>query len=308
MSFAQRSLRRARDPGLSRRGAALLFVLAALALVLPVCLGLARVVTDAALERGLRRDERLVQEFLIEADAPIQEFLAAEAGDVILRPDSPYPALLVLDDRFEAGAAALELRIVAWDQCGLVPLDVARSASPIRLALPREVIETLEANRRRGELPGLDWFAEEDGESPFPPAPSVQHIDGGTRLSWPGSAQRVVGAWVATHNTAKLNVSTAPLAILEAALRELQRGGIDRVVAARQKGEHVPIPPAGTDAPQDEPRRIKLVSTSDCFAFRVDARAGKVRRSFWLVYQPGAVSEADQPRWRCVQRLLITTG
>ena len=288
-----------------RRGAALLFVLAALALLMPICLGLSRTVATAGLSKQVDQDVRLVEDLLIAADGPIQDWLTDEAGSLVLPPDAPYPATLVLRDRFDSDGVERELTIVAWDQLGLVPLAIARSASPLRLALPREVTSRIDQGPREEEQPGLDWFVgfAEDGmtrdESPFPPRPEVVRTGEELGLRWPSSSATRIGMSIATHSSGAINVSTAPAHVIDAALRELGRSGLDLILDARRKGESAPVPPARTAARRDERPAFELASSSDCFAFRIDARAGRASRSWWSIYR------LQEGKWRLEQRLLI---
>jgi hypothetical protein len=286
----------------TRRGSALLFVLVALAVVMPACLGLARAVTTAKIDRELRRDEQLVQNLLTESGAPIQDFLTREAPTLVLPSDVRFPATLVLDEAWCSGPDTIALSIVAWDQCGLVALDDARRATPMRLTLPRFATEVLARHRGNGDLPGLDGFRELDGRSPFPPMPKFEIERGGTTLAWPSSTGESLGAYVATHNPGHLNVSTAPVVLLEAALRDAGRGGLEAILAARSEGRQAPIPTPASNATDDARSNVGegFVSVSDAWAFRVDVRAGHVRRSQWLQYR------REESRWRCVQRLFIT--
>lgn len=286
-------------------GSALLFVLVAVAVVLPTCVGLARAVTTAKVDRALRLDEQLCEDLLREVDAPIQEFLVARAPALVLPADARFPAALVLKESLTIEREALELTVVAWDQCGLVSIDDARRATPMRLALPRAIVATLDRHRRKGSLPGLDWFREVDGRSPFPPTPEVDLVESAAQLLWPASTDEALGAFVATHNPGHLNVSTAPITMVEAALRDAGRGGLEEIVAARTEGRRVPLPSfsgavsdAGTDDVSSSGERF--VSTSDAWAFRVDVRVGRVRRSDWVQYRP------NESRWRCVQRITVT--
>jgi len=284
------------------RGSALLFVLVALAVVMPACLGLARAVTTAKLDRELRHDEQLAQDLLAEADAPIQDFLARRAASIVLPTNVKYPASLVLDELWTSDPDARALSIVAWDQCGLASLDDARRATPMRMSLPRFVTEALARHRVGSDLSGLDCFRNVGGRSPYPPKPTVNLGREGTALAWPTSTDESLGAYVATHNPGHLNVSTAPMALLEAALRDAGRGGLEAILAARSEGRQVPIPTAASDANDTAANGIgeRFVSVSDAWAFRVDARVGRVRRSHWLQYRP------QESKWRCVQRLFIT--
>lgn len=283
-------------------GSALFFVLVALAVVMPACLGLARAVTTAKIDRELRRDEQIVQSLLAESDAPIQDFLIRRAPALVLPADVKYPATLVLDEAWTSGPDAIALSIVAWDQCGLVALDDARRATPMRLTLPRFATEALARHRGGSDLPGLDVFRDVDAGNPFPPMPNFEVERAGTTLAWPSSTGETLGAYVATHNPGQLNVSTAPMALLEAALRDAGRGGLEEILAARSEGRQAPIPTPASDAKDETGSNVgeSFVSVSDAWAFRVDARAGRVRRSQWLQYRP------QESKWRCVQRLFIT--
>lgn len=288
-------------------GSALLYVLVALAVVLPASVGLARAISTAKIERELRRDEQLMRDLLLEADAPIANFLTTRAKDLVLPADAKYPAALVADESFAVGGECgvrVELKVVAWDQCGLVAMKDARGATAMRLALPRAIVEVLDRHRRKGALSGLDWFKEEGGVSPFPPTPQVDAADDSVSLTWPASTSAAIGAYVATHNPGHLNVSTAPIETLEAALRDAGRGGLEEIVAARREGRRVPIPSAASVPASDDATGgavgESFVSTSDAFAFRVDVRVGRVRRSVWLQYRP------NESRWRRVQRIDIT--
>jgi hypothetical protein len=292
---------------MNRRGAALLLLLAALALLMPICLGLSRTVATAALGDKVGRAVEQVDDLLAAADGPIQAWLASETTALVLPPDTPYPAALVLHDRFESGGSDCTLTIVAWDQHGMVPLAIARTPSPLRLALPREVTRAIDDGPRENDRPGIDWYCSDGGDDAFPPAPAV--IDNGEApsLRWPTLPAARIGAWIATHGSGAINVNTAPLPLVDAALRELGRGGLDAIVAARQKGERAiaPAPPA-TRGDRGRERRadgslpaVTLVSNSDCFAFRIDARAGRARKSWWSIYR------THDGAWRLEQRLLI---
>lgn len=295
-------------PPRARRGAALLLVLAALAMLMPVCLGLSRTVATSKLSSRIDRDVALVEDLLVAAEAPIEEWLKKRAPSLVLPPESQFPAALVLDERIGNGDDGRHLKIAAWDQLGLIPLALARGASPLRLAMPREVTSALDRGPRRDRLPGLDWYADHDprggawSEGPFPPAPLVETTDGRTVIEWPATTSTAIGASIATHGSGAINVSTAPIKVIEAALRELGRSGIEPIIAARAKGEAVPLPASGRPLKRGEKAPFEMVSKSDCFAFRIDARAGAAARSWWAIYGE------DDGRWRLLQRMVIRHG
>jgi hypothetical protein len=97
-----------------------------------------------------------------------------------------------------------------------------------------------------------------------------------------------------------INVNTAPVPLLEAALRAGGRSGLEQILQAR--AAHRRFQPGRLDqgaTPANASGAPELVSSSPSWAFRIDAHAGPVRRSWWAVYQRSSSS------WECVQRLTI---
>jgi hypothetical protein len=100
----------------------------------------------------------------------------------------------------------------------------------------------------------------------------------------------------------RINVNTAPMPLVRVAMLSAGRGGVDAIARSRAAGR-----PFLTSSESD--RRsgardgipiVEIVSFSNCWAFRVDLRAGPLRRSWWSVYvQNGST-------WERVQRLAIT--
>ena len=107
-----------------------------------------------------------------------------------------------------------------------------------------------------------------------------------------------VGEYIATHNPGRINVNTAPMEVVQAALRLASRGGLEHIVAARLADRLTLL----NDLPRiDESNRAapQIAASSNAWAFRIDLRVGMLRRSWWVVYA--------KPRstWECVQRLAI---
>lgn len=279
------------------RGAALLLVVSAVAVLMPLCVALSSSIATAKLSRSVEQREATLDVLLHAADAPIQRWLAEVAPTLVLPPDARTPSVVVLEDSVALRDGAARLRVVAWDQRGLVPLSLASGASLLRLGLPTEFVRAADRVARRAGRPGLDWFVRGDSALPFP-------TERGSEL----------GASIAAVDGATLNVNTAPLERVEAALRELGRSGADRIAAARHAGELASVPGPAAGEQSDERRRsdrgdehgssptLQLVSTSDCFAFRIDAEFGRAQRSWWSVYRP------HDGKWRLEQRLLIPNG
>lgn len=280
-----------------RRGAALLLVLAALILVTTAVAGVVRLTAVSGATENVHRSVTLADALFESATAPIENWLETESSQTVLSPDVEAPALEVLHDEWEIDGKHWEIRITAWDQCGMVPLKLARRGSPLRLTVPPEIRQVIDGrNATESKHPGLDQFvATSDGRGVrvFPEVSS----DSG----------RAVGARVATHNEDpfRININTAPMILVEAALRRAGRGGVEAIRAARAKGAQATIGAAGTRGDAGD-RALRLVGTSDLWSFRIDIVVHGVHRSWWSVYERGKkVSKPVHP-WACIQRLLIT--
>ncbi len=303
----------------SRRGAALLIVLATLILAVGASVTIAAAASTHRLARKLARQTLVADDLLRAAEAPIMAWLEAESQKVVLPPDTVVPRIEVLHDVFAVDATRYELQITAWDQCGMVPVGAARSGSPLRLALPSEVRRCLDRlTIPEGVVPGLDLFlpvlepgaaasvfpvsadteplrfaASGEGVLPGPDPPSA-HGPPET-----ASERLAIGSCVATHNPGLINVNTAPTELLEAALRSVGRGGLEQIIAARSECRLAPAPagpPAGVaarGAPQP-------VATSASWAIRIDVAVGALDRSWWSIY-----TQSSGAQWECVQRLAI---
>jgi hypothetical protein len=174
-----------------------------------------------------------------------------------------------------------------------------------------------------GQRAGLDVFAgrESIDVDVFPQAPESEPIPFGEGSTGESMSDRsdngnsnhlaAIGAVLATHNKSagglrdsegsgggRINIHTAPIDVIEAAMREAGRGGLETIIAARENGEHVQL---GTLPQLVEPNESapQLVTQTDTWAFRIDVRVGSVQKSWWSIYRP------HEDSWRCVQRLVI---
>lgn len=304
----------------TRRGAALLIVLATLVLVAGASVTLARLGSSAKVQRTVVRRTIIADDMLRAAEEPILAWLDTESSTVVLSPDASTPEVAVLHDKWVVDERAHELRITAWDQCGMVPLEIGRTGSSLRLAVPHEVLGLVDRVRLpRGHKGGLDLFlglANGLKDAVFPEAtrtsaPLVfgEPVDGETSepadTTEPAMNDRPpLGAYVASHNPGRVNVNTAPLDLLERALRLAGRGGIDQIVEARSNGEAFMPQSASEQSPQRPRRALEISGQSNAWAFRIDLAVGlrgrgAVRRSWWSVYVE------KESNWSCVQRLAI---
>ncbi len=303
----------------SRSGAALLIVLATLILAVGASAAIAAAASTHRLARKLAGHTLIANDLLRAAEAPILAWLEAESQHVVLPPGSAAPQVEVLHDTFAVDATRYGLHITAWDQRGMVPVDTARSGSPLRLALPAEVRRCLDRlTIPEGLTPGLDLFLpaiEPGGAVNVFPAPAdteplrfaasgegVLHEPASPSAHGPpetASERLAIGSCVATHNPGLINVNTAPAELLEAALRSAGRGGLEQILAARSVGKSAPAP-AGPPADVAARGAPQPVATSVSWAMRIDITVGALHRSWWAIY-----TQSSGAQWECVQRLAI---
>ncbi len=318
-----------------RRGVALLIVLAALILVTTTSVGLVRLTSTEAARRTFAANTRLADDVLVAVEEPILNWLAEEASTVVLPPDAVEPRVAVLHDSWsDANHGSVVVRVTAWDQFGMVSMHAGRAGSPLRLTLADDARRTLDRVKYMENSPlGLDQLLDHTANdyeaSVFPrSAPSDVLWFGDGERTGPvadapdGGAPLTLGSVIATQNgnnarsarrtgrrsrasaserRSVVNVNTAPIGLIESALRAAGRGGIEVVVDARTRGESVPLGSL-TDgrSQQQQANAPVLVGSSSAWAFRIDISVGPLVRSWWTVY---AISRSQ---WECVQRLAIT--
>ncbi len=295
-----------------RRGVALLIVLATLALVATASVSLLQRAVTARVGWDFAHNTVEADDLVDAAQEPIHHWLTAMSASVVLAPEVDIPRIEILHDAWQIDGVTFELWINAWDQCGMVPATVARSASPLRSCLPGSVRRVLDrTDLPRGQGLGLDYYiTETQSDSSMPVFPTGS----GSQPTWFGAGNErrdaalvdseapppaAVGAYLATHNNNSINVNTAPRDLVEAALRAAGRGGSDAILNARADGRSASVSglPATGQADSSAPR---IVGASNAWAIRVDVRVGALQRSWWSVY----VKQRSN-QWERVQRLAI---
>ena len=116
-------------PHPSRQGAALLIVLATLVLAVTASATVARIASTAKARRAIVERTAIADDLLVAAEVPILSWLAVESAAVVLPPEAATPEVEVLHDTWVIEDREYGLRITAWDQCGMVPVEVGRSGS-----------------------------------------------------------------------------------------------------------------------------------------------------------------------------------
>lgn len=281
-----------------RHGVALLLVLAMIVLIVPVAVGFTQRALLASVQERLSEQGRVADSIRAQIEAgPLQNWLSEESSKIVLDLEAMSPRIDVLHEHWQFDGSVYEIRLTAWDQCGMAPFGAVGAGSPLRAAVPGGILERINSARApQAEPVGLDQFALDPFEldrsalrSAFP-SPDESDV-----LS--------IGAGIATHpngESGSINVNTAPMPLLEAALAAAGRGGLEVIVAARREGRLAPLPRAPEGERQGASSHApRLVGSSSSWAARIDVRVGSARRSWWSVYR------LVSGRWECVQRCVI---
>ncbi len=296
----------------------MLVVLTALVLTTTAATVAVRARISSRLSASVDHRSRIAADLLDASQPPIEHWLAHRSARLVLSPDTIEPSTTVLHDQWTAGANSCELRITAWDQCGMIPISALAQGHRLgHTASSRAIERARDIPREWLDHPGLDMLQNDDDLIfPVPRAttPTLYGSDNPVpQRIRPLNQKEVIalGALLATHNPPTqvrsrrgappiwLNVNTTPAPLLQEALRLAGLGGLDAALAARADGTGVALNaliPIG-DAPSTAP--IRFVTSSPSWAFRIDIRVGTLRRSWWEVWTN------TSSNWEAVQRLAI---
>jgi hypothetical protein len=281
-----------------RRGVALLLVLATLVVVVPT---MALLTTRAtALHRQSRQSSVSVMLYhsLPAIQARIQAWLAEESATTVLPLEAISPSLLVeslqLDIQRESNAEATWITMHAFDLRGMLPVAVVRD-TPLGQRLLSDLAGKLrEESLERSLTLGLDGWSKrsvlDGGHSWYPlgeNAAATEPVPGGL-IAFDLSELELAPV---------LNMNTAPWPLVEAVARSQGITDLDDLSQSRESGVSTPIVPRAAGARTQS--SIRLVSSSDAWAFRVEASSGSARRAWWFVYVQ------DQQGWRLHRRVPI---
>jgi len=302
----------------AHRGTVLLLTLFYLVVILSGAAAVVMHRVEARLETRLDEDA-LIADDLAGGTEPLIYAWLGHADEVVLPPDAEAPAVLVADDAWGAGRERITFRITAFDQYGMVA--VTERDARMRRTLPPSAAGVVERGTPRGLREGLDLLRA-TAVDVFPVGVEIE----GTARATPGvgaaAMQRessgpaavdealframrlereAIGGCLATRNPGgKVNASTAPRALLEAACALDRSRDAQEILRRRSEGVR---PMAAPDSPQGRARTTRLVNSSDAWAFRVDVEFGLVRRSWWQVYE--RTGSGTRRIWKMVQRLAI---
>ncbi|MFG0282918.1 MAG: hypothetical protein ACF8R7_00710 [Phycisphaerales bacterium JB039] len=272
------------------RAAALLITLAAIALVTASLAALASSASIAGAAHRASRRAAMADDLLLASDAAVSDWLRRQSARIGLPLDAAAPRAAILVESFDLAGQTATLTMTGWDQQGMVPVALGRSGSPLRLTLPAEAQRALDAMMDVAEPYGVDQL---DAISQRPAFPDAT-----------GRGRPALGALIATHagrrDIAAININTAPLALLQAAMREAGAGGLEAILAARAQGKPARIGAIDTSgAVRGRSAAVALTDASSSWAVRTDITVGPLARSWWSVW------ERRSGAWRLAQRLEI---
>jgi len=264
------------------RGVAMLITLMTMAVLIAGVAIIARVRTTNHLLSMRATDSVRVQDLFRVADDPILAWLSERSGQAVVDPAMDAPMIPVLDDRVVLSEQPVRMRITAWDQFGMIPLN----AHDLGLDFGTEDVAW-----NGTKYPGLDL--DKGPQSAFPTHESPASLGGqiATHNPWPSRS-----GTTRSRSGAIININTASLELIETLFQKFNLGDPSSIIENRSRGEFSLFTLSGQDARQ---KSIRFVSISRVWSFRVDVWAGTIRRSCWCTY-------ANQGgHWRLVQRIII---
>jgi len=297
---------------LSNRGIALLITLAVVVVTLSALGALVRVASTARAARTSETALSAADDLLFAVEPAIRRWLEQQSQRIALAPQTTVPGLAIFSSKWTLPAVqdqaadpiTIELYVSAFDQLGMTPWSAVIAGSPLRTTLPTEVLRAVTACARNTDRsPGLDILqAGHRNVAVFPSGIDLESSSGEKCIA--------VGSLVATYNPAvsssasgaslevppRINVSTAPIPLIESALRLQGLGGLEQIIQARTQGRHPTIAPSA--ARRSDPSIPELTTSSNAWSFRIDVRIGSIRKSWWAVYM-------RLSKWECVQRFVI---
>jgi hypothetical protein len=236
-----------------RRAFAMLIVLGVLVVLLSVSASIARARSTRSLAAATHADWVDALTIANSTDDAIRSWLARESSAVVLDPKAGAPFVRVLDHNFIVAGKPIEIRVLAWDQCGMP--------------------STSEIDDLPQDITGLDQISTSGSVYPDDTHPDRLGSRMATHNPIPGSDRR-------TDSAIMVNVNTASEQRLEDVFRTLGTPLSDQILNARRAGER-----ADTNSIRaSRSDRYHLIATSRVWSFRTDVTVDRVRVSLWSVY------------------------
>jgi hypothetical protein len=288
----------------TRRGLALLLVLAAAVIVLTGTMLAIRLLVDTRRQLTVTSADDHLLDALAAGERLAIGWLSAHVQQVVLPPEGGVVALI--DERWRCAQGDGALMVQLYDACAMIPARCAGVNGSLRAALPpgwggvvlpdlppgrdhepRDWLETVQlpVQLRRfpvatGSTRPVEWSTIGTIADGSPPAPADRPV-------------RLGLAMVASpHSQGAINLNTAPEALLRAAFQQIGAGGLDQLLQQRRRGLAITAVP---EVPV-EAQGYHFVTTSKAWKAHIQVGWNSLQRSWWVVIagNPG--------EWRIVQR------
>lgn len=267
---------------MTRRGVAMILVLAACVVILTASAVVAQARANAALGAGTTDGLAMALELAEASEDATIAWLRHASREVVLEPSPEIIGVPIMNDRLEIGRREITVRVTAWDQCAMLP-NTDLSDLPAMARLAGDQRPAWAGDR----FPGADHTKT---------IPSARHDAASVRFAThnpePNGQRQRGGA------SAAVNINTAPEPLLRAACADLGVASADSILVARRSGERATITTAG----RADPSGLRLVAASTVWSVRTDigvSGPGGASVAVWTVYTLVGGT------WSRVQRFVI---
>jgi len=275
-----------------RRGVALLVALIVVMSVSTLAVGLLQRSLNGTTESEFLLRSTRARLLADDLTPMLLEWAAAETDNVFRDADAPESWVSV----FESNAGEVSIQVHAIDCSGRLHTD--RLDTFARLGLPSQLQRLRHASVRAPGFkdapnlqPLLETYASElTNQQPIAIFPDL--FDQATQADQP-----VLTRWITTHGDGALNVNTAPVPLLQAALRGLDPSTAREILALRKAGEAVPASLIQTRSgdTNDSSKQLRLTTTSSAVGFIVTVSDRSSRHRWWIVAERLAGSQPQGP-------------
>lgn len=236
-----------------RRAFAMLIVLGVLVVLLSVSASIARARSTRALASVTSVSWLDALTVAQSTEDAIQTWLVRESASIVLDPDSTSPLIHVLDHAIMIEGNAVEIRVLAWDQCAMPGAS--------------------EHDDLPSDLTGLDELT-----APTSIYPDDTHPDRlGARL---GTHNPIQSSSRRSNSALLVNVNTTSEERLQEVFRDLGVAIPAQILTARRSGERVNL----NSIRVNRSDRYHLIASSRIWSVRTDVTVDRVRVSLWSVY------------------------
>ena len=274
-----------------RSGVALLVALAA-TVILSTALAVAWTAAGgAAGETVVDRIVHQQSELLRVGERLAADWIRTRSAEAVLVPEGG--GLVILHDGWSVPGQDGRLHLQMHDGLAGVPASLAKRGSPLRLAMPAQLLP-IEIPARPAPVAGavddlLELIELPAGTRRFPAAiPTVPARFGGKpvvgRALVAASPAADVASAISVHSDGRININTAPKAVLELVYQMLDLGEVETLLARRAAGAFTRAPSKGRARTSEDAKALTLVDHSDLWYALITVEVDGARRAWWVVF------------------------